>query len=303
MCYNKFSMVTHETPLTQLGELAHTDLGGVEYNTPESRKATAIKNLREAVDNDKLSVTLGLGLASLVADDNRNRIAWNARWRNATGQDSEDASVIKGRDVSVETMALLISHADAARHGGDTRIQDHWNEDAKGMSVELAHTVMLGDWSAGKGIDAELRKLPLVVPTHNMTMSEIYDRKALARIRYKLRLGGMPGEEYVGLTRLRAVADVQTENGDTYDVVKRSSFAFATELLTEEQKVDLAQALGKLAASGTGESMLNAAASHVGETILEPALEDAESTSRDRVYPGSVVYFVLRRLEKHEKQE
>ncbi len=151
----------------------------------------------------------------MVSDDNRNRISWNHRWRNALAIDFQDysaryAKVAPGLGTAATVLTLM------ERRITQGKVSQQWLSGGKGISGELGHALC---WVTGMlaKISTLFRRYPTATnsPPTGFRIVERYEDKSTAPRHYKLRMGG--GEDgqphYVGLQSIKAAGDLVSPRG------------------------------------------------------------------------------------------
>lgn len=164
----------------------------------------------------------------------------------------------------------------------------------KGVSLELGHIDQLGDWAAARPLDAAVRVLPVspILEAAGFVFGDTYDAKEKAKITYKFYLsdknyGDLP---VVRAVRRRAAADILTEAGHEYEIVKSSSFMINDAELTPAQRKKLS------VVRRPSKSESDEVFTEVGLDIVEPFIANNElRQSSTAVLAVNSLYFALRR--------
>lgn len=174
----------------------------------------------------------------------------------------------------------------------------------KGISLELGHVDQLGAWADGSVLDAQVRELPesRVLEEAGFTFRDTYGDKDRAKVSYKFYVSDHFEDEddtrphHISLkgVRKRAAADVETKDGDTFELVKMSSFLINIQKLTMEQRDVLTRAFhsGGKASGQSPDNLMN----YAGLDIIEPHIADVQlRRDSSAVIAASSLYFALRR--------
>jgi len=224
--------------------------------------------------------------------------------------DNEDI-VPSGVDGSVEESLLAFHRQIRNQKVGEKN--SVWSEVGKGISAELGHVDQYADWDSAKPLDEEMRGLPLSprLEEAGFTFENTYNGKDSAKIDYSFKLVNNErskqdrsdrdrGTASIMAIRKRAAADVYTDDGSRYEVIKRSSFMVDVLRLPEGQQPFLADIFGVFRESGAfakGEKEIAERRAHeAGAAIIEPFLADLQLRERSKtVLAISSLYFALKR--------
>jgi hypothetical protein len=212
-----------------------------------------------------------------------------------------DESLLSGpRQLSLPERSLL-----------DLRIRTHMMSDkqyttarelygGKGISHELGHVDQLGDWDAGKALDAQIRQLPVssALDAAGFDFQNNYDSKESAKLSYSFNVTGSLGRALLFAKRKRAAADIQAGDGsDVFEVVKVSTFLVSPELMTgsERKMIDGIMKLGsEQKKKASGDDAFDHAVQAAGEHLIEPVIRDPEiRKQRAAIIAASSLYFAL----------
>jgi hypothetical protein len=186
----------------------------------------------------------------------------------------------------------------------DTRTASMTDEDkqraavygGKGISLELGHVDQLGDWDAAKPLDGAIRMLPRSerLASAGFVFGDTYDVREKAKTTYKFYLSDREyrGAPVVRAVRRRAVADILTEAGHEYEIVKSSSFLINDGELSPSQQRRLHEARRP----STSKVEAGKVFTGIGLDIVEPFIGDSDLRQRSTaVLAIHSLYFALRR--------
>jgi hypothetical protein len=183
----------------------------------------------------------------------------------------------------------------------------------KGISAELGHVDQLGDWNSAKQLDAMARALPRSerLAQEGFVFGDTFDKKDEAMINYGLYVtshGG--GRLNVKGVRKRAAADILTEDGNVYEIVKQSTFLIDGSSISREQQAIIEKTIEtqqlKPARKENGKQdehdarrikgIQAEAMNEAGRSLIEPFIADAELRERSTaVMAVTSLYFALHR--------
>lgn len=184
--------------------------------------------------------------------------------------------------------------------------------DGKGISAELGHIDQLGDWQLGKELDAQVRELPTSerLLSTGFIFGETYDAKDRAMISYKFYVPGMGKRASLKGVRMRAAADVLTEGGDIFEIVKQSTFLIDADSLSRDQ-VRLIERMMSVAHASVPRSKdrdeqqrlmtafkerRSGLMDDVGREVIEPFIADPQRREETTaVLAATSLYFALQR--------
>lgn len=274
----------------EIGCVSHTDSNPYPADNHRDLKLKAIEIASGTRGQNAETVRLGLEAAAIVNDDAHSRASWYQRWRNSLGIDLHDHDPVfprvpAGIGMAARTLAFM---EDRLAHG---KVHPSWLAIGKGISGELAHTVLLGDWEAGSKIDEVFREFPDSSELEDVGFEVVnrYEKKSTAPKHYRLRSGGgidgLP--RYLAINRLRAAADLISPRGDHYQLIKRASFVLNLPNLDISVREQLSDAIHRRPDGKLWDDL--------GQQIVEPVLDEPQLRMNETIRPGSVVYFALRR--------
>jgi hypothetical protein len=166
----------------------------------------------------------------------------------------------------------------------------------KGISAELGHVDQLGDWEIGHLLDDAVRRLPEseVLIDAGFVFGETYDSKDAAHITYDFYMsdGGLKSK------RKRAAADVITENGTIYNLVKSSIFLIDEDALTSQEDIRAVRSVKRVlrvkGMTDVDREERDDVFAEVGGTVVEPFITEKDRRERSTaVLAATSLYFAL----------
>lgn len=172
----------------------------------------------------------------------------------------------------------------------------------KGIAAELGHVDQFGDWDAARPLDAAMRDLPESEALHeaDFVFTNRFDSKGQAKISYGFNSAGPVSV----IKRKRAAADVhavneRTDELDTFEIVKQSSFLVSEEHLSpaHRQVLSRIKTLGGIKDPNKDEEeRFDAAVQEFGMGLVEPLIGDRIARERQSaVIAATSLYFALYR--------
>jgi len=258
----------------------------------DSDTETALGNLERRFPGGVRNKVLARKLAWTVMLERSRREAHSYRYRLMTGAamsgmlfDSDEnlpeASLL---DIEERTGSMTdVDRARAAVYSG------------KGISAELGHVDQLGDWDAGHVLDDAVRRLPesKVLADAGFVFGETYIKKDTAQVTYEFYItdGGLK------VKRKRAAADIITERGTMYDLVKSSVF-FIDEHELQQSDVRSLRSVKRMlkddSLSDKERKKRDAVFSEAGAAIVEPFIVEKDQRNRSTaVLAATSLYFAL----------
>lgn len=286
-------------------QVQHSDF---RLNERPSSKSThddvrlAIDTIRPTNDMSRLSIELGQRVVTLTHADQSIRAAHHRRYRTMFDLPGSEP-VIKDDGLGFAQQSLL---------DFDKRLilQDHltahpiWSSVGKGISAELGHVDQFGDWAVAHPLDEELRALPGsdALADAGFVFRDTYGTRENAKVSYDFKTVDNPagaGRSLMGI-RKRAAADLDTVRGDTYEIIKRSSFLVNVGALEDGQKPFLSDIMHNLKKDKYATEAEKQAAAQTrreaGQALIEPLLTDkARREQSQSILAVSTLYFALKR--------
>lgn len=254
---------------------------------------TAHANLERAYPGGERNRELGAQLALMLTTERSRREAHFYRYRLMTR--SALVGPLLGSGENMPEISLL-DMEERTRAMTD----DDWEHAAmytgKGVSAELGHVDQLGDWDAGHDLDEAVRRLPqsAALSEAGFEFGDTYDSKDTARISYEFYItdGGMKAK------RKRAAADILTESGTIYNLVKSSTFLVDVRDLGSKdlQTVRSVQRSFKNGEKLTSQEIQvrDEVFEDAGRTIIEPFVSEKDRRERSTaVLAVTSLYFAL----------
>lgn len=265
----------------------------------EDARRQAIENVNGGNDIvSPLALELGSRVASLTFSDRSQRTSHHLRYRHILGIEN-DTDIATTDGMGFAESSLLDLHE---RTSGDAGVDQNtfWHEVGKGISAELGHVDQFGDWSAAHPLDVEMRALPESerLKDAGFNFLDTYGSKDLAKISYSFKIVDDEFGKGVSLMgiRKRAAADIITDSGETYEIIKRSSFLIDGLRIEEDMQPLLIDILKSLQDDDNLADHTRAAAQEAGQAIVEPFVADKDLRERSKVVLAvSSLYFALKR--------
>jgi hypothetical protein len=253
----------------------------------------SLRNLEMIFPGIPRNKELALNLAKALNPERSRREAHFHRYRLMT-KAALNGALLDPNDSWPETSLLDIEKRTSSMTDADWALAATYT--GKGISAELGHVDQLGDWDAGRELDDAVRQLPHseVLADAGFVFGETYDTKDAAHITYDFYMtdGGLKAK------RKRAAADVITESGTIYNLVKTSIFLIDEAVLHTPEDIRAARAV-KRVLSDKGMSPherleRDLVFNRSGNTIVEPFITEKDRRERSTaVLAATSLYFAL----------
>ncbi|MES2876173.1 MAG: hypothetical protein V4678_01760 [Patescibacteria group bacterium] len=251
----------------------------------------------QAQTNDALS-RLALGLADVSTLANSRRNSHYSRYRLSVGIPAHE-TVLDRYDNLAESSLLDLRERTKSMSEAD--YQRALGYGLKGVSAELGHADQLGDIEVGGELDDMIRELPYsdTLAAAGLQFDDTYDAKEQAKISYKFQSGANRFGPYMFARRMRAAADVRTEDGAEFDIVKISDFYVDHEFVSRQHKrafSSIREVAGDDNATKLMKDRMQDQMNELGHEIIEPAIsEKMLRQRRTGVLAVTSLYFALHR--------
>lgn len=253
----------------------------------------ALKNLEKAFPGAERNRELAFKLAQAITPERSRREAHFHRYRLMT-RAAMNGQLLDSDENWPEASLLDIENRTSTLTDADWALAATYT--GKGISAELGHVDQLGDWEIGHQLDDAVRQLPesAVLADAGFVFGETYDGKDEAHITYDFYIsdGGLKAK------RKRAAADVITENGTIYNLVKSSIFLIDEDALTTPEDIrEIRSAKRVLRDKGMTAAERwerDAIFAKVGSAVVEPFISEKDRRERSTaVLATTSLYFAL----------
>lgn len=274
----------------------HTDLTHAEERkaAKEVDIAGAFSNLEIQFPGNAQNSFLANELAQIAEDTRATRSGHYYRYKIMT-RIGMNETLITGEPISIPVYSLLdLDERTSSMDENDKLFA--LSMGGKGISAELGYADALGDWDAAKLLDEAIRGLPTSkkLVDAGFVFGDTYDAKENAKVTYKFYLNTQRGETFRAVRR-RAAADIITEAGHEYEIVKSSSFLVDPRQLSDSERA-LIKGVVQRAGNDDPANDYGEYATRAGDAIIEKRLRDKDTRlNAPVVLPASSVYFALRR--------
>jgi len=284
--------------------ITHADITLLESKNRsfENDRDDALENLTEQFPDYPKNDTLATAVAIVTGSERSRRNSHYFRYRALFDVSDGEQLGIDPENV-VESSLFDLDARIAQMTPGQLKMARLMG--GKGISAELGHVDQLGNWNSGSLIDDEIRELPNspALSDAGFVFADTYGDKSRAKTSYKIQLADEVSTDGVQSAhgavlkgvRKRAAADVLTERGDAYDLIKLSTFVIHSAQLGREYLNAIDQVF-TLSSNKETAHLAGPVADKVGEAIIEPFIEHPEFRS---LSPGIVavssMYFALHR--------
>jgi len=291
----------------ETSKVSHTDLELARRQTTESETPpsfrgrlaflndanAALSNLEKTFPGAPRNKELAFKLAQAITPERSRREAHFHRYRLMT-KAALHSQLLDSDDNWPEASLLDIENRTSVMTDDDWTLAAAYT--GKGISAELGHVDQLGDWEVGRELDDVVRQLPdsPTLADAGFVFGETYDSKDSARITYDFYMsaGGLRH------TRKRAAADVITESGTIYNIVKSSIFLIDEAAFSTREDVRAIRAVKRvLRDKGMSDVELaerDAVFAGAGNDIVEPFITEKDRRERSTaVLATTSLYFAL----------
>lgn len=291
----------------ETSKVSHTDLELARRQTTDSETPpvfrgrlaflndanAALGNLEKTFPGAPRNKELAYKLAQAITPERSRREAHFHRYRLMT-RAAMNGQLLDPDDSLPEASLLDIERRTSTLTDADWALAATYT--GKGISAELGHVDQLGDWGAGHQLDDAVRQLPNsdVLAQAGFVFGETYDKKETARITYDFYMsdGGIKAK------RKRAAADVITESGTIYNIVKSSIFLIDESALTTREDIRSVRSVKRVLQDKnmTPEERMerDAVFASAGNDIVEPFITEKDRRERSTaVLATTSLYFAL----------
>ncbi|GEM_PF-1979774 len=291
----------------ETSKVSHTDLElarrhETDSETPPAVKSrlaflndanTALNNLEKTFPGAPRNKELAFKLAQAITPERSRREAHFHRYRLMT-RAALNGQLLDSDDNWPEVSLLDIERRTSTMSDSDWALAATYT--GKGVSAELGHVDQLGDWEVGHQLDDAVRQLPdsPVLAEAGFVFGETYDSKDSARITYDFYMsdGGIKAK------RKRAAADVITENGTIYNIVKSSIFLIDEAAFTTREEIRAVRAVKRVLSdekmTAPERMERDAVFAGAGHDIVEPFITEKDRRERSTaVLATTSLYFAL----------
>jgi hypothetical protein len=253
----------------------------------------AFDNLERTFPGAPRNKELAYKLAQALVPERSRREAHFHRYRLMT-KAALHGSLFSSDDNWPEASLLDIEKRTSALTDTDWSLAATYS--GKGISAELGHVDQLGNWTAGRALDDAVRQLPEsdVLADAGFVFGETYDRKEAAHISYEFYMT----DAGVKAKRKRAAADVITESGTIYNLVKTSIFLIDEVALSDPDDIRAIRSVKRVLRDKdmTDAELIerDAIFQTAGEAIVEPFIAEKDRRERSTaVLAATSLYFAL----------
>lgn len=267
----------------------------------EKDRDIAQANLDKLYPSNPVNGELASRLAGIVGSERSRRNAHYYRYR-AMFRIATNEPLFTEADNLAEASLFDLHHRLAAMTGDERAFARSMG--GKGISAELGHVDQLGNWALGRELDEQIRALPNseALAEAGFVFGDTYGEKDRAKINYRFYVSDhfesddKDSPHHVGLkgVRKRAAADILTEDGDVFEIVKMSSFMIDT----AELGSDLRGRISKMVrlSQEKKKQALDELMDEVGAVIIEPFITSPENRAKTTAaVAASSLYFALHR--------